>query len=209
MNVITLIQNIFIKTLKYKHHSSPSLYFCLFIWGQLDYRRHGNGLRIIIYNMISIFPSCRRHILKFIIDWFYLWRLICSSVLWFFSKKINGFWFNTCHQEYPPPHIPKRPKMLKNAFHSPNFVKISWAILQSFPPTAFADSFLEVFLQHSRMEKNSRLFEVYFLNSMVITCESWIPPSPNLDKVAVSFDKLNNHCMIMCMKRTKSKVKII
>ena len=108
-----------------------------------------------------------------------------------------------------PPHIPKRPKMLKNAFHSPNFVKISWAILQSFPPTACADSFLEVFLQHSRMEKNSRLFEVYFLNSMVITCESWIPPSPNLDKVAVSFDKLNNHCMIMCMKRTKSKVKII
>ena len=27
---------------------------------------------------------------------------------------------------------------------------------------------------------------------MVETCESWIPPSPNLDKVTVSFDKLNN-----------------
>ena len=27
---------------------------------------------------------------------------------------------------------------------------------------------------------------------MVNTCESWIPPSPNLDKVTVSFDKLNN-----------------
>ena len=24
------------------------------------------------------------------------------------------------------------------------------------------------------------------------TCESWIPPSPNLDKVTVIFDKLNN-----------------
>ena len=28
----TLLQNIFIDTLKYKHHSSPSLYSCLFIW---------------------------------------------------------------------------------------------------------------------------------------------------------------------------------
>ena len=28
--------------------------------------------------------------------------------------------------------------------------------------------------------------------NMVKTCESWIPPSPNLDKVTVSFDKLNN-----------------
>ena len=39
--------NIFIETLKYKRHSSPSLYSCLFIWGQLDYRRHGNGSRTI------------------------------------------------------------------------------------------------------------------------------------------------------------------
>ena len=27
---------------------------------------------------------------------------------------------------------------------------------------------------------------------MVKICESWIPPSPNLDKVTVCFDKLNN-----------------
>ena len=27
---------------------------------------------------------------------------------------------------------------------------------------------------------------------MVNTCESWIPLSPDLDKVTVSFDKLNN-----------------
>ena len=32
MNVITLFQNIFIEALKYKRHSSPSLYSCLFIW---------------------------------------------------------------------------------------------------------------------------------------------------------------------------------
>ena len=30
------------------------------------------------------------------------------------------------------------------------------------------------------------------ITSMVKTCESWIPPSPNLDKVKVSFDELNN-----------------
>ena len=28
--------------------------------------------------------------------------------------------------------------------------------------------------------------------TMVKTCESWIPSSPNLDKVTVTFDKLNN-----------------
>ena len=32
-----IISNNFIETLKYKRHSSPSLYSCLFIWGYLDY----------------------------------------------------------------------------------------------------------------------------------------------------------------------------
>ena len=31
-----------------------------------------------------------------------------------------------------------------------------------------------------------------FTQAVVKTCESWIPPSPNLDKVTESFDKYNN-----------------
>ena len=31
----------------YKRHSSPSLYFCLFVWGYLDYWRLGIGLRTV------------------------------------------------------------------------------------------------------------------------------------------------------------------
>ena len=32
---------------RYKRHSSPSLYYCLFIWWQIVYGRHGNGLRTV------------------------------------------------------------------------------------------------------------------------------------------------------------------
>ena len=32
----------------------------------------------------------------------------------------------------------------------------------------------------------------YILTIMVKNCESWIPPSPNLDKVTISFELLNN-----------------
>ena len=32
----------------------------------------------------------------------------------------------------------------------------------------------------------------YILTIMVKNCESWIPPSPNLDEVTISFELLNN-----------------
>ena len=35
---------------------------------------------------------------------------------------------------------------------------------------------------------------------MVKTYESWIPPSPNLDKLPVSFDKLNNTDLFFSMQ---------
>ena len=34
--------------------------------------------------------------------------------------------------------------------------------------------------------------EMQLMTLMLNTCESWIPPSPDLDKVKLSFDKLNN-----------------
>ena len=39
--------------------SSPSLYYCLFIWGQLDYRRHGKGSRTVCLSILqTIHSSC-------------------------------------------------------------------------------------------------------------------------------------------------------
>ena len=42
---------------------------------------------------------------------------------------------------------------------------------------------------------------------MVKTYESWIPPSPTLDKVTVSFDKLNNTDLFISMQAAYKNTK--
>ena len=39
------------------------------------------------------------------------------------------------------------------------------------------------------------------------TCESWIPPTPNLDEVTVSFDKLNNTGITSIIYVTEGRIR--
>ena len=51
------------------------------------------------------------------------------------------------------------------------------------------------------------LYKFFLSVIMVKTCESWLAPSPNLDRITVSFDNLNNTETIRYKHKHKSRGK--